>query len=278
VYAGGHSEKGIGNWLEKRENRDKVVIISKGCHPAAGKPRVTAHDLTADLFDCLNRLKSKYVDAYLLHRDDPETEVGAMVEAFNEHLVKRRIRAFGVSNWTYQRIQEANEYADKNGLVGFTLSSPNYGLAEQVEDPWGPGCVTISGPKNKKARKWYLKNEMPVLAYSSLARGFFSGRITRENFEESKEMLDKACQTAYCHEVNFQRLDRAWKLAKENDITIPQLVLTYLLSSSLQVFPIVGAANGDEFKENLKAFEIKLTPEEREWLDLERDKKPKTNK
>jgi aryl-alcohol dehydrogenase-like predicted oxidoreductase len=37
------------------------------------------------------------------------------------------------------------------------------------------------------------------------------------------------------------------------------------------VYPIVGAANGEELAANVKAFDVRLTPEERAWLDLECD-------
>ena len=115
---------------------------------------------------------------------------------------------------------------------------------------------------------------MPLMAYSSLARGLFSGRITPQNFAWTKSTLDRACLTAYCHEPNFQRLARALHLAQEKRVSVPQLVLAFLLSSALNVFPIVGAANGDEFQENVDAFDLVLNEEERAWLDLEREHLP----
>ncbi len=137
-------------------------------------------------------------------------------------------------------------------------------------DPWGPGCVTLSGPQNVEARAWYQANQMPVLAYSSLARGFFSGRITPDNFEQTREMLDHACRTAYCHEVNFRRLERAMALAEEMGVTVPQIALAYVLHAPLDVYPQVGAANGDEFAQSVEALELSLTEAQRAWLNLER--------
>ena len=271
AYRGGDSERGLGQWMLKRGNRDEVVIISKGCHHNADRRRVTPADLASDLYDSLARLQTDYVDVYLLHRDDPAFPVGPIVEAFNEHLQAGRIHAFGGSNWTRRRIAEANAYAMAHGLTPFVVSSPNYGLAEQVKGPWGPDMISISGPNKRAARTWYEANQMPVLAYSSLARGFFSGRITRETFEEMKSTLHEGCINAYCHEQNFRRLDRAMLLAREKAITVPQVVLAYMLGSSLNVFPLVGARNGGEFRENLDAFDIALTEKERAWLDLEVD-------
>ena len=270
-YAGGNSERGIGDWMQARGVRDEVVIITKGCHHNADRKRVTPFDLTSDLFDSLARLRTDTIDLYFLHRDDPDVPVGEIVDVLNEHYAAGRIRAFGGSNWTHERIAEANAYARTNGLVPFVASSPNYGLADQIENPWGEGCVTLSAPRNADARAWYQREAMPVFAYSSLARGLFSGRVTRANYSETVEMLDGACRRAYCHEPNIQRLDRAHELAAEKGITVPQLVLAFLFASPLDVFPIVGAANGDEYAENLAAFDVELTSQECAWLDLESD-------
>jgi aryl-alcohol dehydrogenase-like predicted oxidoreductase len=117
---------------------------------------------------------------------------------------------------------------------------------------------------------------MPVFAYSSLGRGFFSGRITRESFApenlaQTEEALDRACRTAYCHDVNLQRLERAIALAEQKGVTVPQIALAYILHSPLDVYPLVGAANGDEFAQNVQALDISLTDAERAWLNLERE-------
>jgi len=270
-YAGGDSERAIGRWMEERGNRDKVVILTKGAHPNSDRKRVTPFDITSDLHDSLARLRTDYIDIYLLHRDDPNVPVGPIVEILNEHLQAGRIHAMGGSNWTHQRIQEANEYADANDLVPFAASSPNFGLAEQVEDPWGPGCVSLSGPNEVAARKWYEKSQIPVFAYSSLGRGFFSGRITRENFQAQKDSIDGACLRAYCHEQNFKRLDRVQILAEEKGMTVPQIAMAYIMNQPLNVFALVGAVNRDEFKANVEACELTLSPEEIDWLDLRSD-------
>lgn len=271
IYGGGGSERAVGQWLQSRGLREQVVILTKGCHPNADRKRVTPYDLAADLHDSLVRLQTDYVDIYVLHRDDPEVEVGRIVEAFNEHVEAGRIRAYGGSNWTHQRLQEANDYALAHGLVPMTASSPHYSLAEQVDDPWGPGCVGVSGPAQTEARQWYEQTQMALFAYSSLARGFFSGRLTRSNYDEACDWLDNACQTAYCHEVNFQRLDRAEILAAEKGVTVPQIALAYVLNQPLNLFALVGAANRDELAANVQGAELTLTPAEMAWLDLRSD-------
>ena len=166
----GLSEVSLGNWMKERNNRDKVVVITKGCHPYDGVDRMTPEYLKQDIEQSFERLQTDYIDIYLLHRDVLEVPVEPIVDVFNEYHKAGKIGVFGGSNWTVERIQEANDYAREHNLKGFTVSSPNYSLCRQVNDPWGgsAGCVTITGDENKAARQWYIDNEIAVLAYSSL--------------------------------------------------------------------------------------------------------------
>ena len=262
VYGGGDSERAVGRWMEERKNREQVYIITKGAHPD-GKSKLNPVDITSDLTESLDRLRTDYIDAYFLHRDDPEKEVGPIMDILHEHHAAGRIRAFGGSNWTHTRIAEANAYAAAKNQTQMTVSSPNYGLCEQVDDPWGPGCVTISGDMGREGREFYEKTGMPVFAYSSLGRGMLSGRTTRENY---REVLDGAAIKAYAHEVNFAKLDRAVELAAKKGVSIPQIALAYLLCQHLKVFPIVGAADERELAEVAAVIDISLTESECAWL------------
>ena len=62
-------------------------------------------------------------------------------------------------------------------------------------------------------------------------------------------------------------------MAGAKHVSVPQLVLAYILASPLNAFPIVGAAKPQEVEQNLSAFEIVLTQEQREWLNLETDRR-----
>lgn len=267
VYGGGDNERTVGRWINERRVRDKVVILAKGAHPYDGRNRVTPTDITADITESLERFGTDYIDLYLLHRDDPSVEVGPIVDVLNEHLKAGRIHAFGGSNWRHRRIAEANEYAKANGLTGFVVSSPNFSLAEQVAEPW-EDCLTVSGPANAEARAWYEREKTPLFTWSSLAGGFFSGRFTRDNLEEFDGYQDKLCVTCYCVEQNFQRLDRVLELAAEKGVTVAQIALAWVMNQPLNIFALVGCATGAEFRQNLEALELKLTPTELAWLDL----------
>jgi aryl-alcohol dehydrogenase-like predicted oxidoreductase len=242
------------------------VVVGKGAHHNRDRARVTPFDITADLFDSLARLRTEYIDLYLLHRDGPSVPVGPIIETLNEHLDAGRVRAFGASNWSTERIQEAQEYASARGLVPFAASSPNLSLAVQAKAPW-EGCVSISGEDGKAARRWYAQHEMPLFAWSSLAGGFFSGRFTRENLDAFDTYLDELCVETYCFEDNFARFDRARTLAEDRGLSVPQVALAYVLGQPLDVFALVGCNTGEEFADNARAAAVSITPEERRWLE-----------
>lgn len=269
-YGAGDCERTVGRWVNERGVREEVVIIGKGAHHNQDRQRVTPFDITADLHDSLARFKFDYIDLYLLHRDDPSVPVGPIVEVLNEHKKAGLIRAFGGSNWSVARIQEANAYAAAHGLEGFVASSPNFSLAVQRKPPW-PNCISISGPQAEAERRWYQEQGMPLFTWSSLAGGFFSGRFRRDNLDTFTEYADKLVVESYCTEENFQRLDRVEELAREKGMTIPQIATAYVLSVPLNIFALVGCRTGAEFRDNLAASQLKLTPEEIAWLELRSD-------
>jgi aryl-alcohol dehydrogenase-like predicted oxidoreductase len=266
VYGSGRNERAVGQWVRDNNLREQVVIIAKGAHHNEDRRRVTAHDITADIYDSLARFKFDYLDLYILHRDDPSVPVGPIVDILNEHQKAGRIRAFGGSNWSHQRIDEANHYAAEHGLTPFAASSPNLSMAEQIREPW-EGCVSIGGPKGKASRAYYQQHQTPLFTWSSLAGGFFSGRFRRNNLESFSEYLDKLCVMCYCVEENFQRLDRAEELAKQKGLTLPQIAFAYVMNQPLNIFALVGCQTPQEFKDNMTAADIKLTPEEMTWLE-----------
>jgi aryl-alcohol dehydrogenase-like predicted oxidoreductase len=267
----GASERGLGLWMKERDNRDKVVILSKGAirQSPTAPYRVLPSFIEADIYESLSRLQTDYMDIYMLHGDDRNYPVGPIVEELHKHLVAGRLRAYGGSNWRHTRIQEANDYAASHGLAPFVASEPNFSLAEQVVPPHHWDNTSLGGAKNREARAWYVETQTPVIPYSSLGAGFFSGRLTPGNYDQIKDQLLSYCVKGYCHPINFRRLERAISLAHDKGITVPQVAMAFILQSGLNVFPLTGSRTAQEYADSASALEVTLTPEERAWLDLE---------
>ena len=268
VYGGGQCETMVGRWCQARGVRDPLVLIGKGAHHSPERQRVTPADITADLRQSLERLQTGHIDLYLLHRDDLSVPVEPLVDELNMHYQAGRIKAFGGSNWSVERIQAANAYARVHGLVPFVASSPQYSLAEQVAEPW-PNAASIGGARAGE-RDWYAREQMAVFAWSSLAGGFFSGRFRPDNLDSLTSSGDQMIIRSYGSPANFQRLERAQRLAEERGLTVAQVALAYVLCQPLNLFALVGAFSAAEFAADVEAGTLRLTPAELAWLDLSR--------
>ena len=266
----GNKDAFLGRWIASRHLRDKIVVLAKGSHHNDVRQRVTPYDIGSDLHDTLARMKTDYVDLYVLHRDNPDYPVEPIVDALNQFTREGKIRAFGGSNWTTARLQEANAYAEKSGQIPFAVSSPNFSLAEQIKEPWA-NCVSISGPSKQDERNWYSKSGMPLFTWSSMAGGFMSGRFTRDNLDEFSEGLNKLAVECYASPENFTRLDRAGELAKHKNVSLPQIALAYVTHYPLDIYALVGSATPDEIAANLDALNLGLSENEMAYLDLRTD-------
>jgi len=247
--------------------QDQVAVLSKCGDIRNGKVEVNRRVIREQLAQSLEALGLDCVDVYLLHRDDPNTPVEEFIETLNEAKKNGLIRLFGVSNWTCERIAAANRYAQEKGLMGFSVSSPNFGLARQMQDLWGGGCVTLSGPENVGARAWYRENRMPVIAYSSLGRGFFSGRFRAGDYEGARRILDVYAQKGYLYEENMQRLKRAEELAEKHGVTVAEIAMRYAFSTPMNLFAVASTSSAERIRMNIRAAASRLEPEEIRYLE-----------
>ena len=101
--------------------------------------------------------------------------------------------------------------------------------------------------------------------------GFFSGRSERDNLDEFTESYDQLCVKVYCHEENFQRLDRVRELATAKNAAVSQIALAYVLCQPLDIYTLVGSRTSTEVHLNAEASTLRLSTEELSWLDLRSD-------
>lgn len=258
----GESENVIGLWMESRGNRDQMLIITKG---GLSKTNPNSLDeeiekvIENDITISLEYLKTDFIDLYFLHRDNSSIPVGRIVECLNTELNRGRIHAWGGSNWEPYRINEANEYADQHGLTGFVAVSNNLSLVVPT-GPYYEGLIWT----DEAARYWHAETGIPLLAWSSQARGFFTGRF-RPDIRDHPNMV-----RVYYTDENFERLHRAEQLGKQKgNYSAVQVGLAWVLHQPFTVVPIVGPRTKEEVVSCVNALQIELTEAEIKWLNLQ---------
>ena len=250
------SERVVGRWMATRSNREEVVVVTKCCHPWPDVPkRVAAETMAADVEGSLEALQTEYIDVLLMHRDDPDVPVGEVMGWLNEHREAGRVHAFGASNWSLERYQAANEWAQANGKSGFSLVSNYAGLAEMATPLW-PGCRSIDG----EWAGWLRESGVANLSWAGLSHGFFSGRFSPEN-REQEDMVG-----AFYAEANWARLERAREYGEGRGWSATQVALAWALNRVFKALAAFWVGNFDEFKEGMAMAEVGMSAEDGAWL------------
>lgn len=267
AHAYGMCESNIGKWMVRRGNRDDIAILDKGCNPTerGSLDVLSAATVKEQFAHSLDALQTDHVELYALHRDDESKPVDEIIEVLNELKSDGKIQRFGTSNWKLYRILQANQYAEEHGLEPFSVISPAYNLADYVYDPW-MGSVSICGNRNKDLKIWAQEHQIPVFNYSSLARGFLSGKYRTDRSVPIEKCLAWGTIQEYSSNANLERLAKAEKLSAEKDATVSQIALAWLLAQPLNIFPLVSLSSEEHILEISKAFDISLSREECRWL------------
>ncbi len=254
IYGGGQSEPVVGRWLSTRGVRDQVTLIVKGAHP----PACTPDGFRSELRQSLDALEVESGDIYMLHRDNTDIPVGEWVDALSEGVRNRLFRAYGGSNWSLARLEEANKYAKAHDLPGFMSASNNFSLARMVDPVWS-GCISSS---DEPSRAWFERTQTALFSWSSQARGFFAR--ADKSFTGDGELV----RCWYCDD-NFERLSRAKELAQKRGVSPVVVAAAYVLAQPFPIFALIGPRTIAETRDSFEALELELSPEECAWLNLE---------
>ena len=260
-------ERVLGEWIESRGHRSEIVILDKGCNPCAkGSEDVfSASTIREQIELSLKRLKTDCVELYILHRDDDDLPVDPIMEELNKLKQEGKVIRLGASNWTFKRIMEANRFAKENGMEGFTVVSPQYSLVDYNNDIWGHS-ISLSGEAQKAYRDWLTETQTPTFCYSSLARGYLSGKFKPSSSKPIEECIADWPIQEYDCPKNRKRLAKAEKLANERGLTIPQVALAWMLKQPMNLFPIVVPSSQEHINEIARSVDVELSDEECVWL------------
>ena len=240
LYNEGKSEALIGDYLKGK--RDSVYISTKCAHPKTladlSHIRLSKEEIEEDVSLSLKALKTDYIDMLWLHRDDPEKCVGPIIDTLNSLVKSGVIRHFGASNWSYDRIAEANKYAKESGQIGFFASQALYNLATR-SCVWDQKLAYIEDDKEK-----YDNDTLPVFAFSSQAKGFFEKYAQGELSEKAKQR--------YLNEESIKTFEEIKARAEKEGKTISSVALAMLCErSNFDVFPIIGPSRLSQLKDTL---------------------------
>ncbi|MBX9702528.1 MAG: aldo/keto reductase [Silvanigrellaceae bacterium] len=195
----------------------------------------------------LKNLGMEYIDVYYLHRHDLKTPIETVMGAMSNLINAGKIHYVGLSEVCPETIRRAHAVlGDKLVAVQSEYSFMNRGAANAVL----PVCRELG---------------ISFVPYSPFARGLLTGGYRNPSFFGSGGYFDiKALLPQYKSgniEKNLELVDEIGRIAAKKQATPAQYALAWLLSQS-DIFPIPGTSSIQHLKENVKAVEIELSPEE----------------
>lgn len=251
------SERVLGDWLQDRGNRDKLVIATKGAHAfieSLDTPRTSAAEIRDDLEGSLRTLRTDVIDLYWLHRDNDAHPVEHFIDLLNDFVREGKIRAFGGSNWSAARLQAANDYARQSGQQGFTASQPMWCLGVSASRPSkDPGLVKF----DVEALRFHADSGLAVIPYTSQAKGFYT-KLALPPEQQPLDLVQHDFYTTPCLAAGIV----AKEIARRREVPPGAIVLAYLWSRTFPVIPVVGCRTIAQLEDCVAALSERLTTSE----------------
>jgi aryl-alcohol dehydrogenase-like predicted oxidoreductase len=250
------SEKFIGEWLRERGNRGRIILATKGAHYHLDAPqikRLAPADIVSDLHASLRHLRTDLVDLYWLHRDDPARPIAEIIGTLEEQVKAGKIRCYGASNWTRERLAEAQAFALSSGAQGFCAVSNQWSLASvDVAALPDPTMVAMDAG----LWEYHHAHGLAAIPYTAQAYGVFH-KLAAGRRDAIPEMYRKM----FVNRKTEARLARIQSLSRETGLTITQIVLGYLLSQPFPTIPVFSIRNETQLRDTLTAADVRLPPD-----------------
>ena len=246
------SEKVIGRWMKARGNRGKIVLATKGAHfdVKTTEKRVNRAAIESDLAESLTHLGVNEIDLYWLHRDDRSKTVAELIDTLEDAVKAGKIRYYGLSNWTCERLAEALEYSKaRSGRL--IASQIRWSLAVPSRKTLFPDDVIAM---DSEINAFHKASGLVQIPYSSQAKGYFAKRATGAEVPEK-------LKGAYGNPESERRFAALSEISAKTGVSVTALSLVFFTQRPYQAIPIIGAKNLPHLNSSLEAVTAKLDDE-----------------
>jgi len=161
-YAEGFAEKLLARAI-KGFDRSKLIITTK-----VSPMNFHYKDLIKSLNQSLKRIKTDYIDIYLMHAPNPYIPIAESMEAMDYLIDKKLIKYIGLSNFNIDQFRKAQN-CTKNKIV---CNHVHYNLKYRL-------------PQQDGSIEYAQSNDVMIVAWRPVQKGLFAA--------ESNELLDSMC-------------------------------------------------------------------------------------
>lgn len=257
VYAGGESERVLGEALRRDGKRKSILLTTKVFLRTGQGPNDAGnskHHILEACENSLKRLRTDYIDIYFLHRTDFNLPQEETLAALDLLVQQGKVRYIGCSTHPPWRVVEAMWLADKHRLPKFVCEQPPYNLLDRrVETEVVPMC---------------REYDLGLICWSPLAQGILAGRYqTAGHFPDGSRATEKTIFAERITPAGIQAANRLNTLAQRKGCSLPQLAIGWILHQPGITGTIIGPRTMQHFQELLPACEIQMEESDLELCD-----------
>ena len=271
----GKTEEIVGNWIQSKKNRDKIILATKIASKSSGlswvreggkKLSFNKKNVNAAIEASLKRLKTDYVDLYQLHwpernvpkfgvmdfeynpNDNEWTAIEEVLENLNQLITQGKVRYIGVSNETPWGLMKFMQVAKEKKLPIMVSIQNVYNLVNRVFD--------IANSEVS------LRENCGLLAYSPLAGGRLSGKYLHDqNPKNSRYTLFASIFQRHRTPRGEVAISKYVNLANKYNIAPSTFANAFVNDRPFVTSNIIGATTMDQLKENIDSIDIKFSEE-----------------
>jgi aryl-alcohol dehydrogenase-like predicted oxidoreductase len=250
---GGESETIIGEWMKARGARSRIIVVTKvGSPMGKGKDGLSARYIEEAVEASLKRLQTDVIDLYLSHWPDVATPIEETLQAYQRLIEKGKIRWCGASNLSVTLLESALAAAKSKGLPRYEVLQPEYNLADRAE--FEAGLAELC-----------QRDEIGVITYFSLAKGFLSGKY-RSEADLAKSPRGGAVKN-YLNPRGFRILDALEAVGARHKAEPAEVALAWVMARPGVTAPIASGTSAEQVDSLVRATELTLSANDMAALD-----------
>ena len=244
----GHNERLVGKAIEPFR---KEIILATKLHIDTDEVKTDGslyNTIRRHLEASMQKLRTDYTDLYYLHRINPDIPVEGVADVMGRFIKGGLIRGWGLSMVNKELLERANKVTPVSAVQNI------YSMLDRDYE--------------KKVIPYCAENNIGFVAFSPIASGFLSGKVTTETkfgFDDVRTWVPQMKKENII--ANQPVLDLISAYANQKNASNAQIALAWMLKKYPHIVPIPGSKNRERILENLGAWKTELTDDEFEALD-----------
>ena len=255
MYSDGTSEESLGRALKKYAKREEIVVATKAYFPmfdGSNSKGLSRKSLFREIDQSLKRLGMDYVDLYVIHRWDYHTPIEETMKALHDLVQSGKVRYIGASTMYTWQFQKAQYIAEKNGWTKFVSMQNLVNLIYREEE--------------REMLPYCTSEEIAITPWSPFAKGRLTRPVNEKTVRSANDTIGEMFWGSI-QKADEEIIRRVGIVAEKYGVSRAQIALAWLLNIPEITAPIVGTTSLTQLEDSVKALEIKLSEEERQFLE-----------